>query len=139
MEIKKLSINSINTQALVCLKSKELPSRYLALLIQLLKGPILAEDDVETPLQFLERAVVVPIADIVRVSAEKTSYEIRHCLNPQHTIPLSSANNSLGPILGCTEKLKKLEDRISKAFKIKVLAEASLISSTGDLCREWYK
>lgn len=138
IEIKRLTNNSINNQALACLKSKELPSRYLDLLIQLLKGPKLAKDDVETPLQFLERAVVVPISDIVRVSAEKTSYEIRQCLNTQQAIPLSSANNSLDPILGCPEKLKKLEEQINKAFKIKLLAERSLISSAGDLCREWY-
>jgi len=136
-ETKKLFSNPSNNQALACLKAKELPSRYLALLIQLLKGPILAEDDVETPLQFLERAVIVPMADIARVSAEQSFYEIKHCLNnaiEQNTIH----NSSLDPILGCTEKLKKLEGQISSALKIKMLAETSLISSTGDLCREWY-
>ena len=47
-ETKKIFSNLNNNQALACLKAKELPSRYLALLIQLLKGPILAEDEVET-------------------------------------------------------------------------------------------
>ncbi|WP_138107139.1 hypothetical protein [Candidatus Rhabdochlamydia sp. T3358] len=61
----------------------------------MLKGPILAEDDVETPLQFLERAVIVPMADIARVSAEQSSYEIRQYLNntfEQNTSPTSNGN-----------------------------------------------
>lgn len=138
-ETKKLFSNPSNNQVLASLKARELPSRYLTLLIKLLKGPILAEDEVETPLQFLERAVIAPIADIARVSAEQSLYEIKHCLNnalEKNTIPIP--NGSLDPILGCTEKLKKLEGQISNALKIKILAETSLISSTGDLCREWY-
>ncbi|MCL6756204.1 MAG: hypothetical protein M3A24_03495 [Candidatus Rhabdochlamydia oedothoracis] len=138
-ETKKLFSNPSNHQVLASLKAKELPSRYLDLLIKLLQGPILAEDDVETPLQFLERAMVAPMADIARVSAEQSFYEIKHCLNnalEQNITP--NPNSSLDPILGCTEKLKKLEGQISRALKIKMLAEVSLISSVGDLCKEWY-
>lgn len=139
-ETKRIIKNPNNYQALTCLKAKELPSRCLTLLIQLLKGPIRAENDVETELRFLERAVIVPLADIVRVSAEQSSYEIRHCLNnsleQQH--PLSSSiEDSLKP-LACRKKLKELESRISSAFKIKVMAEATLISSVVSLYKELY-
>ncbi|MEK7339715.1 MAG: hypothetical protein AABZ92_03250 [Verrucomicrobiota bacterium] len=75
-EIKKLTCNPSDNHALACLKNSELTSRYVNLLIQVFKGPKRFEET-ETELQFLERAVILPVSDIVRVSAEKSAYEIR--------------------------------------------------------------
>lgn len=135
-EVKELVSNPNDRQALACLKTSELASRYLTLLIQLFKGP---KDSNETELQFLERAVINPVADIMRVSSEKSVYEIQHCLKPslgqQVITPIDDFWKS---VLDCKEKIKELENRISWAFTVKVASEFGVVSATGCLYKEFY-
>ncbi|MGL4540746.1 MAG: hypothetical protein ACRCU0_07240 [Candidatus Rhabdochlamydia sp.] len=139
-EIKKLTCNPSNNHALACLKNSELTNRYFTLLIQVFKGPKHSETQTETELQFLERAVILPISDIVRVSAEKSGYEIRHCLNnPLELTPASSTDSSLETILGCKKKLTELEGRISSAFKMKMISEFGLVNSAGAIYKKFYE
>lgn len=138
-EIKKLTCNPSNNHALACLKNSELTNRYFTLLIQIFKGPKHSETQTETGLQFLERAVILPMSDIIRVSAEKSGYEIKHCLNnPPELTPVSSTDSSLEATLGCKQKLKELENRISLAFKVRIASELGLISSISHFYGEFY-
>ncbi len=83
------------------------------------------------------RAVILPVSDIVRVSAEKSTYEIRHCLN--NTMSEFPTDSSLKSILGRKEELKELESRINTAFKMKMVSEFGLINSAGQLYRSFYE
>lgn len=138
-EIKKLTCNPSDNHALACIKNSELTSRYVNLLIQVFKGPK-RSGEIETELQFLERAVILPISDIIRVSAEKSTYEIKHCLNDAfETTPTSSIDSSLKSTLEQKGKLKELESRINTAFKMKMVFEFGLINSAGQLYRSFYE
>ncbi len=118
VEIKKLIFNPDNSLALANLKSLELPFRCYNLVLQIFKAP----ESQETGMSLLEKALIAPLADIVRVASEQSAYEVRHILDTcSEELSIPAKNEQL-------QKLQTLESRIRKAFCTRIGAETSLIS-----------
>ncbi len=119
MEITLLMINPSNNPSLAALKTAELTTRCINLVIQVFKGPRHLEN--ETKFRFLGRAVFFPIVGMSIAIAEYTLYTTRHLLN------LFPAGSPL--IIEHTKELKKLSDIIISSLGLKALWELRFIES----------
>ncbi|MGL5626550.1 MAG: U-box domain-containing protein [Candidatus Rhabdochlamydia sp.] len=118
VEIKKLIFNPEDNLALFNLKSLELPFRCYNLVIQIFR----AFESQETGMPLLEKSVIAPLADVIRVASEQSAYEVRHVLDTcSEELSTPVKNEQL-------QKLQTLESRIRKAFYTRIGAETSLIS-----------